>query len=102
LAGPGIALGVDADFRYTLQRCQLTEGSVILIGTDGIWEACNASGEMFGKERVLALLKSHAREPAGTIRDRLVETLQDFCGNSDLEDDVTMVVIKRDRTMTAN
>ena len=96
LAGPGMALGVDASFRYALQRRRMAEGCIILLGTDGIWETRNARGEMFGKERVLALLKKHAQEAAGTIRDRLVDTLQAFRGNSDLEDDVTMVVIKRD------
>ena len=81
LAGPGMALGVDVSFRYTLQRRYLAEGSVILLGTDGIWETCNARGEMFGKEPILAILKSHAREAAEAIRDRLVDTLQAFRGN---------------------
>jgi len=94
LAGPGLALGVEVSSRYTLQRRHLAEGSVILLGTDGIWETCNARGEMFGKEPILALLKSHARDPAETIRDRLVDTLEAFRANSDLEDDVTMVLIK--------
>lgn len=101
LAGPGVALGVDVASRYILQRHNLTEGCVILLGTDGIWETCNTRGEMFGKDPILELLKSHAREPARIIRDRLVDTLQAFRGNADLQDDVTMVVIKRDRTMTA-
>lgn len=98
LAGPGMALGVDAAFRYTLQRRNLTEGSIILLGTDGIWEACNVRGEMFGKEPILAVLRTHAREAAQVIRDSLVDTLQAFRGDADLEDDVTMVVIKRDRS----
>ncbi|MCB2166715.1 MAG: SpoIIE family protein phosphatase [Deltaproteobacteria bacterium] len=99
LAGPGVALGVDTASRYTLQhRSNLVAGSILLLGTDGIWEACNAYGEMFGKERVLALIKRHAGASAGTIRDRLVIALKDFCGSSDVEDDITMVVIKLDRT----
>jgi sigma-B regulation protein RsbU (phosphoserine phosphatase) len=99
LTGPGVALGVDTASRYTLQhRSNLVEGSILLVGTDGIWEACNAYGEMFGKERVLALIKRHAGASAGTIRDRLVSALRHFCGSSDVEDDITMVVIKLDRT----
>ena len=99
LTGPGVALGVDSASRYTLQhRSNLVEGCLLLLGTDGIWEACNAYGEMFGKERVLALIKRHAGASAGTIRDRLVSALNDFCGSSDVEDDITMVVIKLDRT----
>jgi len=100
LAGPGVALGVDSASRYTLQhRSNLVEGSILLLGTDGIWEACNAYGEMFGKERVLALIERHADASAGTIRDRLVSAMKNFCGSSELEDDITMVVIKLDRTV---
>jgi sigma-B regulation protein RsbU (phosphoserine phosphatase) len=102
LTGPGVALGVDTDSRYTLQhRSNLVEGSILLVGTDGIWEACNAYGEMFGKERVMAHIKRHAGASAGTIRDRLVSALKDFCGSSDVEDDITMVVIKLDRTIAS-
>jgi len=102
LAGPGIALGVDSAARFTLQRRDhLTEGSVILLGTDGIWEACNPRGEMFGKKRTHALLKSSAEASAAGIRDCLVDALQAFCGRSDLEDDITLVVIKMDRTTMA-
>jgi sigma-B regulation protein RsbU (phosphoserine phosphatase) len=102
LTGPGVALGVDMDSRYTLQhRSNLVEDSILLVGTDGIWEACNAYGEMFGKERVMAHIKRHAGASAGKIRDRLVSALKDFCGSSDVEDDITMVVIKLDRTIAS-
>jgi sigma-B regulation protein RsbU (phosphoserine phosphatase) len=103
LAGPGVALGADTASRYTLQHRQnLAEGSIILMGTDGIWEACSVHGEMFGKERIRALIKSHAGASAKTIRDRLVGALKDFCGSSELEDDITMVVIKLDRTAASH
>jgi hypothetical protein len=57
---------------------------------------------MFGKERVMALIKRHAGASAGTIRDCLVSALKDFCGSSDVEDDITMVVIKLDRTIASH
>ena len=100
LGGPGIALGVDPFYGYAVQRRRrLTDGSVVLLATDGIWETCNPSGEMFGKERIFALLKHHARETAGTIRDRLVEGLEDFRGSGEPEDDVTLVVVKLNRSL---
>jgi sigma-B regulation protein RsbU (phosphoserine phosphatase) len=99
LAGPGIALGVDTASRYMLQRRNhLTDGSIILLGTDGIWEACNAAGEMFGKARAKAILERHCQSEAGAIRDRLAEELRRFRGTTGLEDDVTLVVIKLDQT----
>jgi phosphoserine phosphatase RsbU/P len=102
LSGPGMALGVDGAFDYGLQRRDhLTPGSIILMGTDGLWEACDAEGTMFGKERVRNVLRRHAGDPAALIRDRLVAALEDFRGRADLEDDVTLVVIKLDPALTA-
>ena len=102
LAGPGVALGVDGAFDYVLQRRDhLAPGNIILVGTDGLWEACNTRGDMFGKARVREVLRRHAGEPAAMIRDRLVAALEDFRGRADLEDDVTLVVIKCDPALTA-
>jgi sigma-B regulation protein RsbU (phosphoserine phosphatase) len=102
LGGPGVALGVDGAFSYALQRCDhLPQGSIILMGTDGLWEACNAQGTMFGKERVRKVLRRHAGQPAAMIRDRLVADLDAFTRGAELTDDVTLVVIKLDHTVAA-
>ena len=102
LAGPGVALGVDGDVGYMLQRRErLAPGSIILIGTDGLWEACNVQGSMFGKARVREVLRRHAGEPAAMIRDRLVAALEAFRGRVALADDVTLVVIKFDPAVNA-
>ena len=101
LSGPGVALGVDAGARYVLQRRRnLSEGSIILLGTDGIWETCNTQGDMFGKERVYAFLNRRSGDSAESIRNGLVEALQEFRGRADMEDDITLVVIKLDRSLT--
>jgi len=101
LSGPGVALGVDGTFDYALQRRDhLSPGSIILMGTDGLWEACNAQGVMFGRERVREVLRRYAGQPAATIRDRVMAALADFRGAAALEDDVTLVVIKLDPAMT--
>jgi len=101
LAGPGVALGVDGAFGYVLQRHDhLPQGSIVLMGTDGLWETSNAQGVMFGKQRVRGVLQRHAGQPAATIRDRVMAELEDFRGAAALEDDVTLVVIKLDPAMT--
>ena len=49
--GTGLALGVDEDWQYEQnQRAGLKKGQIIALATDGIWEAHNARGEMFGKD----------------------------------------------------
>lgn len=99
LAGPGTALGIDASRSYTAQsKNGLTDGQVLVIGTDGIWEARNASGEMFGKNRLYGLLRRHAAGSAQEIADSVIGQLKHFLGGSDFEDDVTLVVVKFEET----
>jgi serine phosphatase RsbU (regulator of sigma subunit) len=95
LSGPGLALGVDAGWAYRAQsRGGLRDGEVILLGTDGLWEARNASGEMFGKDRLYGLLRQHAAASAEAITRSVLEKLREFQGAAELEDDATLVVIK--------
>ena len=74
-------------------------GQLLLIGTDGIWETFNPEGEIFGKERLHALLKNHATLPAQQVLDRLYEALEAFRHPLDQNDDVAAIMVKvRDMT----
>ncbi len=98
LGGVGLPLGVDAGADYTTQqRAGLVDGTVVLLGTDGVWETFNPRGEMFGKERLQALVRTHAGRAADVIRDRIMEELNAFRGGAALGDDVTLVIAKLDR-----
>ena len=95
LKGAGIALGVDADFQFEeYHRADLETGQIILLGTDGIWEACNPQGEMFGKEPIYALLREHKDQDSTRIVEEILEALQEFQQGATVEDDVTLIVIK--------
>ena len=94
LAGEGLPLGVMEDAVYKESQKQINSGQIILIGTDGIKEAVNASGEMYGSERLLATLQEHAGRSARGILDRVFEGLNDFRQPLEPDDDDTLVVIK--------
>jgi phosphoserine phosphatase RsbU/P len=67
---------------------------VILLGTDGIWEARRSTGEMLGKRPVRQLLREQAHRPAAEIVAALTDMVRAFAGARRLEDDLTMVVVK--------
>ena len=95
LVGSGMALGVDKDWQYEAnEKLGLVKGQVICLGTDGIWEAHDADGEMFGKQRFYEIIRANADKPAEIIKKAVLKALSDFCGNIAQEDDVTIVVIK--------
>ncbi len=95
LRGSGLALGVDAEVSYEENRkAGLVEGQIIAIGTDGIWEARNKDGEMFGKARFHDIIRRNAAARAQGILDAVYDELERFRSGLKPEDDVTLVVVK--------
>ena len=90
----GLPLGVYEDAVYEEHHHELAPGQIIAIGTDGIWEACNDQGRMFGKQLLQTIVREHAERPAAEIVQRVLEILQRFLLPLDLQDDATLVVAK--------
>lgn len=95
MGGAGIALGVSVDSQYSGNSMEgWTDGAILLVGTDGIWEARNRDGEMFGKERLAKTVREWAGHTADALLCRIVEALNVFCEGAPRDDDVTLVVVK--------
>lgn len=95
LKGDGVALGVKINFDYQENTISgLANGQIIAIGTDGIWEAVNSSGEMFGKERFRNIIRKNAGSGSGDIINAVYNELDQFTRGQKSEDDITLVVIK--------
>jgi len=97
LKGSGVALGVKEDFTYQENNMGgLTNGQIIAIGTDGIWEAVNSQGEMFGKERFRNIIRKNAKAGSSDILNAVYNELNQFTRGQKSEDDITLVIIKVD------
>jgi len=97
LKGNGVALGVNDKFDYEEnQQGGLANGQIIAVGTDGIWEAVNRDGEMFGKERLRDVIRQNAKSDAGDILNAVYDELNQFTLGQKTEDDITLVIIKVD------
>lgn len=94
LKGRGLALGLDYSFEYEESQRLLGFNQIILIGTDGIWEMRNEQGEMFGKDRLKMIIRENSSVTARKMLELIDDTLEKFRGSAQLEDDVTMVVIR--------
>jgi sigma-B regulation protein RsbU (phosphoserine phosphatase) len=95
LKGPGMALGVDQGYVYRSDRMAgLLAGQVLVIGTDGIWEACNREGEMFGKQRLKEVIRRNAAASAENILNNVFQEQAHFSRGVKSEDDITLVVVK--------
>lgn len=99
LRGKGLPLGVIERFEYEESEVELTQqGTIILLGTDGIWEARKSGyGELYGKDRVRDLIREHASKSAEEIRDYVLAAVERWQKNVPNADDVTLVVLKKDK-----
>jgi phosphoserine phosphatase RsbU/P len=95
LMGKGLPLGVDEHSRYEeYEKTGLCRDQVIIIGTDGIWEARGPDGKMFGKDPLYEILRQKSGFGAEEILREIMSALKDFKSGLELEDDATMVVIR--------
>jgi len=72
----------------------LKAGDVVVIGTDGIWEAQNESGDLFGKDRFRDIIIRDNEKSATEICSRIIDVVTNFSLPTPQLDDITLVVIK--------
>jgi sigma-B regulation protein RsbU (phosphoserine phosphatase) len=95
LDGIGIPLGVESRYAYPKPSSRpFRKGDVVVIGTDGIWEAANADGVLFGKDRFEDIVRRNLKEPAAGICRAVIEAVAVFQRDTRQEDDISLAVVK--------
>ena len=95
LNGQGSALGIDADWTFEeYKHSEWSDGQIIVIGTDGIWETENLQAEKFGKFRLRQIIRQHSQFSSQEILNAITNALEAFRGTAPQDDDVTLVVVK--------
>jgi serine phosphatase RsbU (regulator of sigma subunit) len=94
LRARGMPLGLMPGMSYEEKEVMLGAGEAVLFYSDGLVEAHDPEGEMFGFPRLRALIAEHAEE--GALVDFLMEKLHSFTGEGwEQEDDITLVTLQR-------
>ena len=94
LGGEGLPLGVTGNLEYKEYNATAKPGEIFILTTDGVWEAQNDKGKMFGKKRFKELIAKNAALEAEGIRESIIKAVADFQGNTPQDDDITLVVLK--------
>ncbi|MBI4696730.1 MAG: SpoIIE family protein phosphatase [Gammaproteobacteria bacterium] len=95
LSGPDIPLGIDAAWRYReADPVTFERDDIIVLGTDGIWDARATGGERFGKNRLREVIRRDTSGSATRLAGNIVAAVERFREGAPPTDDVTIVVIR--------
>ncbi len=94
LGAGGMVIGVLPHSRYHKETAQLNEGDLLVLFTDGISEAMNASEEEFGEERLSRLIRQNLDLPLSDMTSLILREIDRFADNASLRDDLTLVVAR--------
>ena len=92
----GIILGQVQETVYINTGLELQTSDRFVLYTDGIIEALNPAGEIYGGDRLKAFLEANSGLAAEQFCDRLVDTIAGWCGRgsrNSLDDDLTLLVV---------
>jgi serine phosphatase RsbU (regulator of sigma subunit) len=99
LRARGMPLGLMPRMGYEEKEIVLERDDSALLYSDGLVEAHDPQGEMFGFPRLRALIAEHAAEE-GSLGDFLLRELYTFVGESwEQEDDITLLMLKRSTSL---
>lgn len=95
LAEHQLVLGIEQDVEYRTHSITLGPGSLLLLYTDGVTEAPDANGELFGAQRLEALILGSNDWGASALAEQIATRVSDFNAEPDLRDDLTAVILRR-------
>ncbi len=82
--------------RFVSQKdIDLAIGDGVVLYTDGITEAPNTQGELYGLERLRRVVEEHWQKPAKVIQDAVIADVTAYTGDASNDDDITLLVLKR-------
>jgi phosphoserine phosphatase RsbU/P len=90
----GLPLGLFDDANYDEFRFKMKPGDMFVFFSDGILDARNRRGELFGRGRVERLVEENANQSAASVVDILFKAVAEHSGEAEMFDDQTVVVIK--------
>ena len=91
----GLAMGLMEEFGYASRRETLQPGETLFLYTDGLTDATNRKGELFGKERLEGTLNGSAGRSPEDIVNHVWSEIGNFSAGTAAADDMTCLVLHR-------
>ncbi|MBU0475349.1 MAG: serine/threonine-protein phosphatase [Bacteroidetes bacterium] len=94
--GIGIGFNDKGLFEKTLaeEKVKTETNDILCFCTDGVTEAMNQSKVQFGMERLKIIIKENHDKPIDDIKNIIIQTITNFRGNAEVNDDISLVLMK--------
>ncbi len=92
----GPVIGLFEDVEHEIGMAEILPGEILFGYTDGATDAQNESGEQFTEEKLIAIASKGASN-GGAMLHRILSMVEDFIGNADQFDDITMISVYREK-----
>lgn len=93
LSEHGMVLGVIESAEYMSHEVSLPVASTLLLYTDGVTEAANDRGELFGLDRLLSVVRSAGSTPAQALAEKITQAVIEYADAPEPSDDLTTVIL---------
>ena len=93
-ASPEPATGLVDGFAFTRHECAFAVGDILLCYTDGVIEAADSAGEIFGEERLVGLTLRHGARGGRVLIDQTVDAVRGFSGREQFDDDICLLTVE--------
>jgi sigma-B regulation protein RsbU (phosphoserine phosphatase) len=90
----GLMLGPFPERSYESYRVAVSKGDLVCLYTDGITEAMNPAGELYGEERLASFLQQNGERSVQELRNRILDEVKSWRQGGVATDDVTFVLLR--------
>ena len=90
----GLLLGMMEHIQHQEDEVKLIPGDVVVFYTDGVTEADDGQGTMFGEERLEKVVKEATKVSAQDLLKKILNEIEQFSSRTTYADDVTLVVLR--------
>ncbi len=91
----GMILGAFEDVTYDSVPFRLNVGDILVVYSDGVTEAMDPNGEMFGESRLVDVVRESAASGGAVVQEAILSAVRSFMGKASACDDLTVLVVER-------
>ena len=97
LTRTGIAMGIEENTTWTTEAITINAGDILVLYTDGIPDAQDQDGDFFNDEAIIDIAQKNSGRLAHEIQSSIIESVQEFSGTTPQSDDITLMVLVRNK-----